>query len=87
MKVHGAAISMQGVNFAVVVVGMDLVKSPGEADMAIERLGPAFGGAPVVLMAQKEDGTPTYYGDQQLVELLRGVPIDQMPWKEYSVPG
>ena len=87
MKVHGAAISMQGVSFAVVVVGMELVKNPGEADMAIERLGPAFGEAPVVLMAQKEDGTPTYYGDQKIVELLRGVPIDQMPWKEYSVPG
>ena len=87
MKVHGAAISMQGVNFAVVVVQMDLVRNPGEADMAIERLGTVFGGAPVVLMAQKEDGTPTYYGDQSIVELLRGVPLEKMPWKEYSVPG
>lgn len=87
MKVHGAAISMQGVSFAVVVVQMELVRSAGEADMAIERLGPVFGGAPVVLMAQKEDGTPTYYGDAKIVELLRGVPIDKMPWKEYSVPG
>ena len=78
---------MQGVSFAVVVVGMELVNSPGEADMAIEQFGPAFGEAPVVLMAQKEDGTPTYYGEQKIVELLRGVPIDQMPWKEYSVPG
>jgi len=87
MKVHGAAISVQGVDFAVVVVQMDLVKSPGEADMAIEQLAPVFGGAPVVLMAQRLDGTPTYYGDGKIVELLRGVPIDQMPWKEYTVPG
>jgi hypothetical protein len=85
MKIQGAAISMQGVNFGVVLVGMDLVKNPGEADMAIETLRPAFGGVPVVLMAQKEDGSPTYYGDDDLVRSLAGVPIDKMPWTEYSV--
>ncbi len=85
MKVQGAAISLEGVNFAVVTVGMDLVKNPGEADMAIETIQPAFGGVPVVLMAQNEQGSPTYYGDEDLVRSLAGVPIDKMPWKEYSV--
>ncbi len=85
MKVQGAAISLEGVNFAVVTVGMDLVKNPGEADMAIETIQPAFGGVPVVLMAQNEEGSPTYYGDEDLVRSLADVPIDKMPWKEYSV--
>jgi hypothetical protein len=64
---------------------MTLVTSPGETNMAIEDLQPYFGGVPVVLMAQKDDGSPSYYGDSQLVELLAHIPIDKMPWKEYPV--
>ena len=70
---------------AVVAVSMDLVQSPGEADMAIESMAPAFGGVPVVLMAQNDQGTPTYYGDKDIVELLAGVPVEKMPWKEVSI--
>jgi len=84
MKVQGAAISIEGVNLAIALVGMELVNNPGEADMAIEAMQPSFGGVPVVLMAQKEDGTPVYYGDEELVRSLAFVPVDQMPWKEYS---
>jgi hypothetical protein len=35
-------------------------------------------------MAQKEDGTPVYYGEQDLIQMLEDVPIDKMPWKEYQ---
>jgi len=85
MKVQAAAISLQGVQFAVVLVPMDLVQKPGEADMAIETMQPSFGGAPVVLMAQNEAGSPTYYGDRDIVKSLRDVPVEEMPWKEMSV--
>jgi hypothetical protein len=85
MKIQAAAISLQGVNFAIALVNMDLLKSHGEADMAIERISPGFAGVPVVLMAQKEDGSPVYYGDEDLVRSLADIPIDKMPWKEYSV--
>jgi len=85
MKVQAAAISLQGINFAVVVAGMDLIGNPGEADMTIDRLQPTFGGVPVILMGQNEQGSPNYYGDQDIVRLLADVPVDQMPWKEYSV--
>ena len=85
MKVQAAAISLRGHQFVVVVSRMTLLASPGEADMAIDDLRPYFGGVPVVLMAQKDDGSPSYYGDSELVELLAGIPIDKMPWKEYAV--
>ena len=85
MKVQGAAMSLQGKRFAVVLVGMNVVTNAGEADMAISTMQPAFGGAPVVLLAQKDDGTPVYYGDQDLVALLADLPLDKMPWKEYVV--
>jgi hypothetical protein len=87
MKIQAAAISLQEVNFAIAVVDMDLLNTHVEADMAIERISQSFAGDPVVLMAQKEDGSPVYYGDEELVHSLADVPIDKMPWKEYSVVG
>jgi hypothetical protein len=83
--VQAAAISLQGHHFVVVVVPTTLVVSPGEADMAIDDLQLYFDSGPVVLMAQKEDGSPSYYGNSQLVDMLADIPIDKMPWKEYPV--
>jgi hypothetical protein len=87
MDVQGAAISLAGNNFVIILVDMSLVNAHGEADMAMESMSAGFGGVPVVLMAQREDGSPVYYGDEDLVGLLRDVPVDQMPWKQYSVAG
>lgn len=85
MKIQGAAISLGGVNFVIVIVDMNLVNSHGEADMSIDRLSADFDGIPIILMAQREDGSPVYYGEGDLVRLLQDVPVDKMPWKEYSV--
>jgi len=85
MDVQAAAISLHGNNFVIVLVGMDMVSNSGEADMAIDTLQPKFGNAPVILMAQREDTSPVYYGDQDLVSALGDVPVDEMPWKTYSV--
>ena len=85
MQVQAAAISLGGTGFVIVLVGLDLVDNPGEADMAIDSLGAKFGGPPVVLMAQREDGSPVYYGDQDLVQSLRDIPVDEMPWKAYNL--
>ncbi len=85
MKIQGAAISLGGVNFVVALVDMTLVTTHGEADMSIDRLSADFGGIPIILMAQREDGSPVYYGEGDLVRLLQDVPVDKMPWKEYSV--
>jgi hypothetical protein len=53
--------------------------------MAIDTLQPKFSNVPVILMAQREDTSPVYYGDQELVKALRDTPVDQMPWKSYSI--
>lgn len=84
-QVQAAAISMLGHRFVVVLVGIDLVDSPGEADMAVADLRPRFGGVDIVLMGQQEDGTPKYHGDPALRELLSEMPLDKMPWKSYPV--
>ena len=85
MDIQAAAISLQNNNFVIVLVPMDMVKNSGEADMAIDTLQPKFGNVPVILMAQREDTSPVYYGDQELVMDLGEMPVDQMPWKSYSI--
>jgi hypothetical protein len=85
MEVQAAAISLQGNNFVIVLVGIDMVTNSGEADMAIDTLQPKFGKAPVILMAQREDSSPVYYGDHDLVSALGDIPVDGMPWKAYSI--
>ena len=84
MKVQGAALSIAGRNFVVVLVKPELLDG-GEGDMAIETLQGGFGEVPVVLLAQGEDGAPRYYGAEDLVTLLRGVPLEKMPFREYEV--
>jgi hypothetical protein len=87
VQVRAAAISLQGRRLVVVATGPDLVADPAEANLTIETLEPVFGGVPVVLMALSEDDSPTYYGGQDLVRSLAGVPVDEMPWQDYEVGG
>ncbi len=83
--VQAAALTLEGRRLVVVLVPMELMRSPAEADMAIEALASSFGGVPVVLMAQHQDGAPRYYGDAALVRLLGDIPLDSMPWAEYRL--
>ena len=85
MQIQGAAISLAGNNLLIVLVDMGLVTDHAEANMTIETLSVKFNSAPIVLMAQKEDGSPVYYGDDNLVRSLQDVAVEQLPWKEYSV--
>ena len=82
---QAAAISLLGHQMLVVLVGLNVVQNPGEADMLSADLRARFGGVGVVLMGQHEDGTPQYHGDAALVQHLADVPIDQMPWKTYPI--
>jgi hypothetical protein len=82
--VTAAAISMAGTKFMIVLVGLTTASGPGEADLVIADMQRRFG-VPIVLMGQEEDGTPIYYGDEDLKARLAAVPVDRMPWKEYTL--
>jgi hypothetical protein len=84
-SVQAAAIALAGRRMLVVLVPLDLVLSPGEAEMLVADLRPRFGGVDVVLMGQEEDGAPRYHGDAELLLLLAGVPAEQLPWKVYPL--
>jgi hypothetical protein len=82
--VTAAAISMAGTKFMIVLVGLTTASGPGEADLVIAEMQRRFG-VPVVLMGQEQDGTPVYYGDDDLKDRLTAVPVDRMPWREYRL--
>ncbi len=84
-QIQAAAIALQGQRMLVVLVGLDLVQHPGEADMLAADLQRRFGGVAVVLMGQEDDGTPVYHGPAALLDLLADVPVDQLPWKVYPL--
>ena len=82
---QAAAISLAGRRMVVVLVPVDVVRSPGEAEMLVTDLRPRFGGVDVVLMGQVDDGTPRYHGDAELLSLIADVPVDRLPWKTYPL--
>lgn len=83
-EVLAAAISIQGQQLVVVLAPASLVDSPGEAQMYSADLSARFGGAPIVLLGQYEDGGATWHGDASLIALVRDLPVDTMPWKPYT---
>lgn len=85
MRVQGAVIREQGQTFAVVVVKPHVIQNGATAADAIESFSPVFGGLPVVLMAQDGRGRPTYYGRKDIARFLAGVPLNRIPWREYSI--
>lgn len=84
MRVQGAVIREQGQTFAVVIVKPHVVQNRTAAADAIASFMPVFG-VPVVLMAQDGRGRPTFYGRSDIVRFLSGVPLQAIPWREYTI--
>jgi hypothetical protein len=85
MKVTGALVKEQGVEFAIVSVQRRAVLSHTSAAKAIRQLGHVFGNRPAVLMAQDHNGTPTWHGRRDLVRFLRNVSVRAIPWRQYTI--
>lgn len=85
MTFQGAVIKEQGMTFAVVIVKSHVLNSRTEADKIIAAFQVVFPGIPVVLMAQDCRRVPTYYGREDISKFMASVPIEAIPWKEYSV--
>ncbi|MFO1100359.1 MAG: hypothetical protein U1E81_19380 [Xanthobacteraceae bacterium] len=84
MRVQGAVIREQGQTFAVVIVKPHVVQNRMAAADAIASFTPVFG-VPVVLMAQDGRGRPTFYGRPDIARFLSGVPLQAIPWREYTI--
>jgi len=85
MRLQGAVVKEQGVQFAIVVVKQKIVQNRPAADETIQACRPIFSGIPIVLMAQDSHGTPTYYGRRDIAKFMAGVPLDAVCWKEFTI--
>ena len=40
---------------------------------------------PIILMSQNEQGVPRFVGRKDIVDFLKTIKIEQIPWKQYHV--
>ncbi|MBW1697572.1 MAG: hypothetical protein JRH18_23960 [Deltaproteobacteria bacterium] len=85
MRFQGAVIKEQGVKFAVIIVKKAVIDNKFQANRAMGNFQTLFPGMPVVLMAQDHRGVPTYYGRKDISSFLANVPLQAIPWREYTV--
>ncbi|MBR1805310.1 MAG: hypothetical protein IJ774_02860 [Selenomonadaceae bacterium] len=85
MKIQGAVIIEQGVTFAVVAVNRTVTNYTTRAIRVRNQLSQFFRNMPIILMSQDSNGTPHYYGRRDIVEFLRSIRLDQIPWKEFTI--
>lgn len=85
MKFQGALIKEQNVTFGIVIVKPRVLDNSSEA-ASMRTFGVrAFGPVPIVLMAQNARGIPTYSGRRDIVNFLAKVPLQAIPWREYTL--
>lgn len=81
----GAVVTEQGLEFAIAVVRKSVLDTSGTRDQAIVEFSAAFGNLPTVLMAQDARGVPNYYGRPDIVDFLASVPMEAIPWRQYTL--
>lgn len=85
MTIHGAVIIEQGVTFAVVAVRPEVTRYTIKLVRVRRSLSRFFPNMPIVLMSQDNSGTPHYYGRKDIVDFLKSIRLEQIPWKEYHI--
>lgn len=83
MEFEGCVLTEQNVTFGIAIVKQAVLNNETQRRQAIAGFSAAFGNIPTVLMAQNSQGIPTYFGRTDLVNFLKNVSIDRIPWKRY----
>ncbi len=84
MKFQGAVIKEQGVTFGIIIVKPYVLQNQKERESVVLLGKKAFGAMPIVLMAQNSRGVPTYWGRTDIVNFLSKIPMECIPWREYT---
>ena len=85
MVIHGSVIIEQGVTFAIIMVQPVITQYTVRSVQFRRAIHPYFPRMPILLLSQDKDGTPHYYGRKDIVEFLKTVPLDKIPWKTYHI--
>ncbi|VDG18580.1 hypothetical protein [Lactiplantibacillus mudanjiangensis] len=83
MRITGARINEQGVNFSIVVVNPGTLNSPSR-DSAANDLPLDFP-RPVILAEQSSNGGFQFYGRDDIVDFLASLDPSQIPWEDYEI--
>lgn len=83
MQIRGAVIIEQGVTFAVFAVKPTVTRYTIRSVQVRRELSAFFPNMPIILMSMDGDGQPHYYGRRDIVEFLKSIRVDQIPWKTY----
>lgn len=85
MVVHGSVIIEQGVTFAIIAVKPEVTQYTYRSTQFRREIMHFFPRMPIILMSQDKDGTPHYYGRKDIVDFLKTVPLNKIPWKQYHI--
>jgi len=85
MIINGAVIKEQGVTFAIISVKQHVTRYTVTTVNARQNFSYFFPNMPIILMSQNENGTPRYVGRKDIVDFLKTIRVDQIPWKEYKI--
>ena len=85
MVIHGAVIIEQGVTFAIISVKPVITPYTIRSTHFRRNIAPFFPNMPIILMSQDSTGQPHYFGRKDIVDFLKTIRVDQIPWKEYHV--
>lgn len=85
MLLHGAVICEQGVTFAIISVKPTVTMYTVRATAFRREIAPFFPNMPIILMSQDQNGTPRYYGRKDIVDFLKTIRLEQIPWKTYHI--
>ena len=85
MKIRGAVIIEQGVTFAIVAVKQSVTNYTSRIIRVRQDLQYYFPNMPIILMSQDSKGVPHFYGRRDIVEFLKSIRLDQIPWKDFHI--
>ena len=85
VTIHGAVIIEQGVKFAIISVKSSITQYTVRSTAFRQEIAPFFPNMPIILMSQDANGTPHYYGRKDIVDFLKTIRVNQIPWKEYHI--
>ena len=84
MKMQAAVVKEQGVTFAVVMVRQEVTMYSVRAIKARNELSRVFK-MPVILLSFDNSGQPHYYGRRDIVEFLKSIRVEQIPFRLYDL--
>jgi hypothetical protein len=84
-KFKGAYIIERGVKFAIVIVEEDAAQNEAAQKETMRAYQRYFPDAPIILMVEKENDRPEYYGRKDIVSFLHTLEPEQIKWKTYTI--